>query len=55
MKAKVIGAMVVVLLVGGAAMGQTHAPWPTDWNDWNDPALWVTVDHSCPKQFVNPR
>ena len=34
---------VVVLAVGGAAFGQTHAPWPTDWNNWNDPALWVTV------------
>ena len=33
----------VLLAVGGAAFGQTHAPWPTDWNDWNDPALWVTV------------
>jgi len=29
--------------VGAAAFGQTHAPWPTDWNNWNDPALWVTV------------
>jgi formylglycine-generating enzyme required for sulfatase activity len=33
----------VLLAVGGAAFGQTHAPWPTDWNNWNDPALWVTV------------
>jgi sulfatase modifying factor 1 len=21
----------------------THAPWPSDWNNWKDPALWVTV------------
>jgi formylglycine-generating enzyme required for sulfatase activity len=33
----------VLLAVGGAAFGQTHAPWPTDWNNWNDPALWATV------------
>ncbi|MCY2931693.1 MAG: SUMF1/EgtB/PvdO family nonheme iron enzyme [Planctomycetota bacterium] len=26
-----------------AAKAQTHAPWPTDWNNWNDPALWCTV------------
>jgi len=33
----------LVLLAAGAARGDTHAPWPTDWNNWNDPALWVTV------------
>jgi len=38
-----IGLAVVLLAMGGAAFGQTHAPWPTDWNNWNDPALWVTV------------
>jgi len=37
----VVGAM--VLLVAGAALADTHAPWPTDWNNWNDPAHWVTV------------
>ncbi|MCX5653403.1 MAG: SUMF1/EgtB/PvdO family nonheme iron enzyme [Planctomycetota bacterium] len=42
MMVAVVGAM-VVLAVGGAAYGQTHAPWPTNWNNWNDPALWVTV------------
>ena len=41
-RAAVVAAM-VLLAVGGAAFGQTHAPWPTDWNNWNDPALWVTV------------
>jgi formylglycine-generating enzyme required for sulfatase activity len=41
-RAAVVVAM-VLLAVGGAAFGQTHAPWPTDWNNWNDPALWVTV------------
>ena len=33
----------MVFLAAGAAKAQTHAPWPTDWNNWNDPALWVTV------------
>ncbi|MCX5653806.1 MAG: SUMF1/EgtB/PvdO family nonheme iron enzyme [Planctomycetota bacterium] len=33
----------VLLAVGVAAFGQTHAPWPTNWNNWSDPALWVTV------------
>jgi formylglycine-generating enzyme required for sulfatase activity len=33
----------VVLLAAGAARAETHAPWPTDWNNWNDPALWVPV------------
>jgi len=36
----------ILLLAAGAAMGQTHAPWPTDWNNWNDPALWVTVGNA---------
>jgi len=35
--------VVAILLAAGAAVGQTHAPWPADWNNWNDPALWVTV------------
>jgi formylglycine-generating enzyme len=26
----------------GIAQAQ-HAPWPADWNNWNDPALWATV------------
>jgi formylglycine-generating enzyme required for sulfatase activity len=41
-KAAVVAA-VVLLAVGGAAFGQTHAPWPADWNNWSDPALWVPV------------
>ena len=40
-RAAVVAAM--VLLAAGAARADTHAPWPTDWNDWTDPALWVTV------------
>jgi len=40
-RAAVVGAM--VLLVARAAGAETHAPWPADWNNWNDPALWVTV------------
>jgi formylglycine-generating enzyme required for sulfatase activity len=35
--------LAVVLLAAGAARAETHAPWPADWNNWNDPALWVTV------------
>ena len=46
MKTKIVGALAVVLFVGGVAMGQTHAPWPTDWNDWSDPALWVAVGNA---------
>ncbi len=43
MKAKVTVAVAAMLLAAGAAMGQTHAAWPADWNNWNDPALWVKV------------
>ena len=39
--AAVVAAM--VLLAAGGARADTHAPWPTDWNNWNDAALWVTV------------
>jgi sulfatase modifying factor 1 len=39
-RAAVVAAMV---LAAGVTFGQEHAPWPTDWNNWNDPALWVTV------------
>ncbi|MFA6135002.1 MAG: SUMF1/EgtB/PvdO family nonheme iron enzyme [Phycisphaerae bacterium] len=40
----VIG-IVAALLVSGASgvHAQTHAPWPSDWNNWSDPNLWVTV------------
>ena len=44
-KMAVVAAM-VLLALGGAAFGQTHAAWPTDWNNWNDPALWVTVGNA---------
>jgi len=36
-------AVVVVLLAAGAVRADTHAPWPTNWNNWNDSALWVSV------------
>ena len=39
-RAAIVAAMV---LAGGVTFGQEHAPWPTDWNNWNDPALWVPV------------
>ncbi|MCY2930763.1 MAG: SUMF1/EgtB/PvdO family nonheme iron enzyme [Planctomycetota bacterium] len=32
-----------VFMLGAAAGAQTHAPWPADWNNWNDPALWCAV------------
>jgi formylglycine-generating enzyme required for sulfatase activity len=35
-----------MLAAGGAALGQTHAPWPTDWNNWNDAALWANVGNA---------
>ena len=36
----------MLLLAAGVAMGQTHATWPADWNNWNDTALWVTVGNA---------
>ena len=38
-----VAAAAVLLAGGGAAIGQTHAPWPTGWNNWSDPVLWATV------------
>ncbi len=38
-----VAAVAAMLLTAGAARADTHAPWPADWNDWSDPALWVTV------------
>jgi len=38
-----IVAVVAMLLAPGAARADTHAPWPADWNNWSDPALWVPV------------
>jgi formylglycine-generating enzyme len=35
-----------VVLTTSFVQGQTHAPWPTDWNNWSDPALLVTVVNS---------
>ena len=39
----IIVAVAAILLAAGGANAQTHAPWPTDWNNWSDPALWVSV------------
>jgi len=41
-----IVAVATVLLMSGWAMADTHAPWPSDWNNWSDPNLWVTVGNS---------
>ena len=37
-----IVAVATVLLTGGLVMA-AHAPWPSDWNNWSDPNLWVPV------------
>jgi formylglycine-generating enzyme len=39
------GLLVAFLFVGVAdlSLGATHAPWPVDWNNWNDSALWSPV------------
>jgi sulfatase modifying factor 1 len=36
-------AVVAVILLAAGAVRAGTAPWPSDWNNWNDPALWVTV------------
>ena len=36
-------AAAAMLLASGAAWADTHAPWPSDWNNWSDPNLWVSV------------
>jgi len=41
--ARVAAVAAMVLLAAGVATADTHATWPSDWNNWNDPALWVTV------------
>ena len=34
----------MVMVAGAAQAGDgIHAPWPTDWNNWSDPTLWVSV------------
>ncbi|MCY2930377.1 MAG: SUMF1/EgtB/PvdO family nonheme iron enzyme [Planctomycetota bacterium] len=35
--------LAVILGLSGLASADTPAPWPTNWNNWNDPALWCTV------------
>jgi len=37
----VLGIAILTMAIPGFA--QTHAPWPSDWNNWFDPNLWVTV------------
>jgi formylglycine-generating enzyme len=39
-------AVTVMALVADRALSDTHAPWPADWTNWSDPALWVTVGNS---------
>jgi formylglycine-generating enzyme required for sulfatase activity len=42
---KLIGLVFVVAILGGTIPvgADTHAPWPSDWNNWSDPNLMVTV------------
>jgi formylglycine-generating enzyme len=39
----VLAVAFAVVLAARIAQGGDHAPWPTDWNNWSDPALWVPV------------
>ena len=39
----VLAGVGIALGSASPAFAQTHAPWPSDWNNWSDPALWVTV------------
>ena len=41
--AAVAAAMVLLAAVVPLVNADTHAPWPTNWNNWSAPALWVTV------------
>jgi sulfatase modifying factor 1 len=46
----------LVMLAAGAVRADT-APWPTNWNNWNDPALWVTVGNPgnvADQQWASP-
>ncbi|MGD0383810.1 MAG: SUMF1/EgtB/PvdO family nonheme iron enzyme [Thermoguttaceae bacterium] len=36
-------AVTLLVLAANVALGGDHGPWPSDWNNWNDPALWATV------------
>ena len=40
---RLIVALLAVVLTTSFARSQDHAPWPVDWSNWSDPALWVTV------------
>ena len=43
---QLILAAAMVMVAGAAQAGDgIHAPWPTDWNNWSDSALWVSVSN----------
>jgi formylglycine-generating enzyme required for sulfatase activity len=44
----IVGWVLLVAMVGVAmpARADTHAPWPSDWNNWSDPNLMVTVGNA---------
>jgi formylglycine-generating enzyme len=41
-----IAAIAALMVAASAADAGNHAPWPTDWNNWNDQILWCTVGDS---------
>ncbi|MHB1036479.1 MAG: SUMF1/EgtB/PvdO family nonheme iron enzyme [Pirellulales bacterium] len=54
MKRWIVGLVAVgVVLATSLAQSEEHAPWPVDWNNWSDPALWVTVGN--PGNAPDPR
>jgi formylglycine-generating enzyme len=41
---RIFASIIVTAVAASAGYAQDqHAPWPVDWNNWNDPALWTTV------------
>jgi formylglycine-generating enzyme len=46
MKRFLLGSIVVSVMACASIAQAQHAPWPTDLNNWNDPALWVTVGNA---------
>jgi formylglycine-generating enzyme len=45
--AVVLGLIAVAIFCPAVAAQAAHTPWPADWTNWNDPALWCTVGNPC--------
>ena len=42
-----VGLIALLFVVTGGSWAEAaHAPWPADWNNWSDPALWCTVGNA---------